>query len=130
MTSGDDDLLMADLRRVAASADPMPRHVDESARAVLATRRLGEELAALLTDSALQAELVRSTDDVRLLYFESPHVSLELEVEPESGHGVGVKGLVTGATGDAVVESAGTRRLAAIAPEGWFSVAGLPRGAT
>jgi hypothetical protein len=124
-----DDELMAALRRIAAEVDPVPEPVTESARAALATRRLDEELAALLTDSALQADLVRGDEDVRLLSFESGRISVELQVEPAGGR-VSVKGLATGAAGEVVVESAGTRRSTTIDPEGWFSLADLPRGTT
>jgi hypothetical protein len=130
MTSDADDELMARLRRIAAAAEPTPKYVTESGHAALSTRRLDEELAALLVDSALQPEIVRGSDDgVRLLVFESGQVSVELQVE-DAGIVLSVRGLVTGASGEVVVESAGVRRPTPIDPEGWFSMSGLPHGAT
>jgi hypothetical protein len=121
--------LMARLRNAAAELDPVPAHVLAAARAALDTRRLDEELAALVADSALADAGVRAADaEVRLLSFEAADVSLELQVEYR-GDDVSVRGLVTGATGDAVIEVAGERHTAPV-DEGWFAVTGLPRGAT
>lgn len=121
--------LMARLRNAAAELDPVPDHVLAAARAALSTRRLDEELAALVADSALADAGVRAADaEVRLLSFETADVSLELQVEYRGGE-VAVRGLVTGAAGDAVVEVAGERHTALV-DEGWFAVTGLPRGAT
>ncbi len=121
--------LMARLRAAAAELDPVPQHVLAAARAALATRRLDEELATLVADSALADAGVRAADaDVRLLSFEAGEVSLELQVEYR-GDEVSVRGLVTGAAGDAVVEVAGERHPVPV-DEGWFAVTGLPRGAT
>jgi hypothetical protein len=126
----DDDELMAGLRRIADVVDPVPDTVTENARAALSLGRLDHELATLLIDSALQSDLVRGAeDDVRLLTFESPRVSVELQAEP-AGDRVSVRGLVTGAAGEIVVESAGEGRSTAIDPEGWFNLPGVPHGAT
>jgi hypothetical protein len=133
MTEHEDDPaieeLMARLRDAAAVADPVPGHVLAAARAALDTRRLDEELAALVADSALADAGVRAADaEVRLLSFEAADVTLELQVEYR-GDEVAVRGLVTGAAGDAVVEVAGVRHTVPV-DEGWFAVTGLPRGAT
>jgi len=130
MTGTSDDELLARLRNAANELDPVPEHVLAAARAAITTRRLDEELAELIADSALAGAVgVRAAgEEVRLLSFESADVSLELQVEYQ-GAEVAVRGLVTGATGEAVVEVAGTRHAAPI-DDGWFAVTGLPRGAT
>ncbi|WP_370941819.1 carboxypeptidase-like regulatory domain-containing protein [Amycolatopsis sp. cg5] len=124
-----DDELMADLRRIAAETDPVPRHVSERARAALATRSADAELAALLLDSTLRPDLVRGTDDVRLLSFESATVSVELQVTAHR-RGHTVVGLLVGAAGEVVADSAGTRRSTTTGPDGWFTFADLPSGPT
>jgi hypothetical protein len=128
-----DDELLAELRDAAAEADPVPDLVLRSARAALATRDLDAELAALSLDSDLAAPgAVRADgDDVRLLSFESPRVSVELQVEYSGGR-ASVRGLVSGAQagGEAVIEVAGERHARPIDADGWFTATGLPRGAT
>lgn len=124
MISDDDDLL-AGLRRAAAIVDPVPESVAAQARAAFATRRLDEELAELLLDSALAANAVRSDGDVRVLSFEASGVTVELQVEANS-----VRGLAIGAGGQAVVETPEGRRSVPIGPDGWFSVPDLPAGPT
>jgi hypothetical protein len=126
-----DEELLGELRAAAAQADPVPDLVLRQARAALATRDLDAELADLAFDSALAAAgAVRAEgDDVRLLSFESPRVSVELQVEYADGRVV-LRGLVTGATGDAVIEVAGERHTRPIDDDGWFTAAGLPRGTT
>ncbi|WP_410644059.1 hypothetical protein [Amycolatopsis sp. lyj-346] len=126
-----DDELMDVLRAAADRADPVPDLVLRQARAALTTRDLDAELAELAFDSDLaEAGTVRADgDDVRLLSFEAARVSVELQVEYANGR-VSLRGLITGATGDAVIEVAGERHTRPIGAEGWFTAAGLPRGAT
>ncbi|WP_103336308.1 hypothetical protein [Amycolatopsis sp. CA-126428] len=126
-----DDELMDVLRAAAAEADPVPDLVLRQARAALTTRDLDAELADLAFDSDLaEAGTVRAAgDDVRLLSFESPRVSVELQVEYAGGR-VSLRGLITGATGEALIEAAGERHTSPIGAEGWFAATGLARGAT
>ncbi|NBH08795.1 hypothetical protein [Amycolatopsis sp. SID8362] len=126
-----DDELMDVLRAAAAEADPVPELVLSQAKAALSTHDLDAELAELAFDSDLaEAGAVRADgEDVRLLSFESARVSVELQVEYADGR-VSLRGLITGATGDAVIEVAGERHVRPIGAEGWFTAAGLPRGAT
>jgi hypothetical protein len=124
-----DDELMAALSRSAAIADPVPGAVDAAARAALTTRRLDEELATLLLDSALVgADSVRADGpDVRLLSFETEDVTLELQVERG---GTFLRGLAVGTTGPAVVETPGESRSVHIDETGSFTVTELPGGPT
>jgi hypothetical protein len=119
----EDDETMADLRRIANQADPVPTHVGDAARAAFATRRLDDELAELLLDSELASQVRSAADDVRVLSFEAAGVSIELQVEQST-----LRGLVSGASGHAVVESAGDSHEVPI-DDGWFTVAG-PKGPT
>jgi hypothetical protein len=124
----EDDELMAELARIAVLADPPPDLVGAAGRAALTTRRLDEELARLVEDSALGAvALVRGGDTVRLLTFEHGDVSLELQVEQVGGR-VTVRGLILGATGPVTVDTPTGERTARIGPEGWFSIDDLPTG--
>jgi hypothetical protein len=127
----EDDQLLDALREAATRVDPVPDLVLRNARAALTTRDLDAELAELTLDSELAAAgTVRADgDDVRLLSFTAAQVSVELQVEYADGR-VSLRGLVTGATGDAVVEVAGERHARPIDGDGWFTAAGLPRGAT
>ncbi|MGX7826202.1 hypothetical protein ACTG9Q_14025 [Actinokineospora sp. 24-640] len=125
----DDDRLVDLLRGTAARIDPPPPAVAEAARAALSTRRVDEELAALIADSDLVgAGVVRDGgDEPRLLVFETAGVSLELQVE-HVGARVVLRGLVTGARGPVVVETPGGRHTAQLDAEGWFTVPGLAAG--
>lgn len=125
-----DDDLLARLRDAAARLDPPPRPVVDAARAALSTRRLDDELATLVTDSELVGSgVVRAEDgEPRLLSYETAAVSLELQVEHVRDRVV-LRGLVTGAGGEAEVETASGRHTASIGADGWFTVTGLPTGA-
>jgi hypothetical protein len=121
------DALEADLRRIAALADPPPARVHHAALAAFATRRIDEELAELVRDSDLApAGDLRAEDDVRLLSFEHLGVSVELQVQ--HGRRTSVHGVVTGATGDVVLELLGERLTAGIDDDGWFALADVPGG--
>jgi hypothetical protein len=79
----DDDVLMDELRALAAANDPVPPHVLAAARGSYTWRTIDAELAGLVYDSALDAErltAVRSQDTVRLLTFETAELAIELEV--------------------------------------------------
>jgi len=78
-----DDRLVEELRRVAALADPVPPRVLDAARGSFTWRTIDAELAELAFDSAAQAgnlALVRSSGGRRLLTFDSPNLSIEVEV--------------------------------------------------
>ena len=122
-----DDELMDRLRRLAAEVDPVPELVVASARAAFLTRRLDEELAVLLRDSATAPATVRgAAAGPRLLSYESGEVSLELEVE-HVGRYVELRGLVLGTAGDVEVDTGSTGTHVTRPDEhGWFAAAALP----
>lgn len=81
----DDDSLLADLKQALAEAGPITETMRAAGRAAYSWRSVDAELelAALVFDSEVDAgALVRDgTDDVpRSLVFESPEVSLHLEL--------------------------------------------------
>ena len=125
-----DEALINRLRKIATFVDDPPPLLDLAARAALSSRRLDGELAELMMDSDLsQAALVRGPDDgVRLLSFETSSVCVELQVEQQQDR-LSLRGLVTGASGAAVVETTSESRTVPIDAEGWFVVDDLPRGA-
>lgn len=125
----DDDDLMARLRHIAADVEGVPDLVDESARAAFLTRRLDDEIATLLGDSATHPATVRAgTPAPRLLSYESGPVSLDLEVDDDPDGGHRLRGLVTGAEGDVEVDAGpGTTLPAVVDDLGWFTVT-VPRG--
>lgn len=83
MTDHPDDILLDELRALAREHDPVPQRVLDAARGSYTWRTIDAELAALVYDSALDAEAlaaVRSADTVRLLTFETDELAIELEV--------------------------------------------------
>lgn len=102
----DDNEILEALRQTAAKIEPVGPEVLEAARAAFTWRRIDEELAELVADSARDQDLagVRGTDGVRLLTFEvSGGVVVELEVAHE-GAGLRVLGqLVPSRPGEACI---------------------------
>jgi hypothetical protein len=138
-SEGEDDRLIERLRAIALEADPPPTLVTAAAEAALLTRRLDTELALLVADSGGELpRLARGEDEqVRMLTFEAASVVIELEIRSagSTGGSLSLRGLVTGAAGEVVVETgnpgspAGTvRRAAALNAEGWFTMDGLESG--
>ncbi|MGI5214785.1 hypothetical protein [Plantactinospora sp. CA-290183] len=132
----DDDLLMAELRRIARSADPPPELVLATGRSALSTLRLDEELAELVADSEVTpGQLVRGDETIRLLSFEYGSVQIELQIEtppestgPSRSAGRTLRGLVTGASGAVGVETPEGERGAVLDAQGWFGMPELPPG--
>lgn len=112
----DDDFLEV-LRAAADEFDPVPAGVVRDASAALALRTIDAELAELVESEAL----VRGDGPVTLA-FESERVAVNLEIDDDV-----VRGLVTGAEGEAVVETPRSRRAVPIAG-GRFTATEVPRG--
>ena len=144
MSDPADDELVAELRRVASTIDPVPDDVRTAARAAISTRDLDRQLADLIADSAggddevqgsaAAFEQVRTwTGDgpasSRLLSFAGGDVQVDLEVS-EHGDGVDVMGQFTGASiGECVLEYANGERLPLeVDSLGRFLVNGVRRG--
>ncbi len=77
----DDERLISRLAALAREADPAPPDLYELGRATFQLHRIDDELAELVADSWLDSRAVRAgTADVRLLSFEGPGASLELQI--------------------------------------------------
>lgn len=126
-----DDELIQRLRMLAAQADPVPELVTEAARAAFLMRRIDAELAELVLDSAVDAGpvLVRGAEDdsVRMLSFETPTLSIEVQVTEVDGLR-SLLGQVSGAAGTLDVETVSGRSTVPIDALGRFSVSGVPTG--
>jgi hypothetical protein len=82
-TGDGDDRLVDELRRITEIVDPVPTRVLEAARGSFTWRTIDADLAELAYDSAIDPEaaaLVRNSTPRRLLSFESPELSVEMEV--------------------------------------------------
>lgn len=133
---GDDEQLLAELRRVVASADPVPDEVRQFARAAFTMRALDAELAELLADSAADSAAgtalsrTRSAGPVRLLSFGSadgdPELELQVERAGSSRHLVGQ--LLGASAGSVTVETEVGRTDVALDDAGVFTVRGLRGG--
>lgn len=85
MTTDGDDELLARLAATVAGAEEPPDAVAELARLSFGLRRVDEELAELVADSALDVAPVgvrAGTGAPRLLTFEASETELELQVTP------------------------------------------------
>jgi len=99
-----DEELLGRLRLVVDQLDPMPAHFADGAKALLGLRRLDEELAELVRDSAEERGrllAVRGEGDVRLISFETGPVTVELQVTERGA----VRDLVAQVSGTAVVRA-------------------------
>ena len=129
----DDDALLAELRRVVGQVDPIPEPVQIAARAAIEWRTLDAELAALVHDSAVEADalLVRGTAiGPRVLTFAAPDLTIEVEAEvvDETGSLRLVGQLVPPQAADVTVRH-GDELIAARADErGRFAVRGVAPG--
>jgi hypothetical protein len=94
MNPTDDDILLDELRRVLADIDPVPAPVRLAARAAIEWRTIDAELAALVSDSIVDepALAMRGTAEPRMLTFETPELTIELEAEPAGPNGVRIVG--------------------------------------
>ncbi len=80
-TSDEDERLLRELRQAASRLDPAPGAVVAAAQASFTWRTIDAELAELTFDSAVDdTTTVRGGAGPRLLAFEAPGVSVEVEV--------------------------------------------------
>jgi hypothetical protein len=125
-----EDALMARLGGLLDRLDPVPAEVVTEARALFGLRRLDEELAELVRDSAEDRGgllVVRGEGDVRLISFETGPVTVELQVT-ERGTARDLVAQVMGtALARAEVETSAGRREVPV-EDSLFSVDGVPAG--
>jgi hypothetical protein len=125
-----DEALLARLREVLDRVDPMPPQLPDAAKALFGLRRLEEELAELVRDSAEEHGrllAVRGEGDVRLISFETGPVTVELQVT-ERGE---LRDLVAQVSGTAVaraeVETSAGRQHVQL-DDSLFTLDGVPAG--
>jgi hypothetical protein len=129
-----DDELLDELRGIAARVDPTPEFVISAAKAAYTWRTIDDELAELaeLTfDSALEeqgAGAVRGADGPRALTFETPDVTIELEVTVTGNARTLVGQVVPPEAGRAEIRHAGGVAEAEVDELGRFSVERVERG--
>jgi hypothetical protein len=126
-----DEALLGRLRLAVDQLDPVPPQLAESARALLGLRRLDEELAELVRDSAEERDrllAVRGEGDVRLISFETGPVTVELQVTERGS----MRDLVAQVSGTAVaraeVETASGGRSTVPVEDSLFTLDGAPAG--
>jgi hypothetical protein len=125
-----DEAMLIRLGAVLDELDPMPSEVLSEGRALFGLRRLDEELAELVRDSAEDRSrllAVRGEGDVRLISFETGPVTVELQVTERGA----VRDLVAQVTGTALVgaevETSAGRRDIPI-EDSLFTVEDIPAG--
>ena len=125
-----DEAMLVRLGAVLDELDPMPAEVLSEGRALFGLRRLDEELAELVRDSAEDRSgllAVRGEGDVRLISFETGPVTVELQVTERGA----VRDLVAQVTGTALVgaevETSAGRRDIPI-EDSLFTVEDIPAG--
>jgi len=129
-----DEALMTRLRDIAERIDPVPDLVYELGRAAFSLRSLDAELAELVDDSALHTDSfagVRSADSaVRMLYYESSELAVELHVTHREGRRSGLGQVIGGSATEVRVESTnrGDGQTVQIDDLGRFDLADLPGG--
>lgn len=88
-TDDADDAVLAELRGLGARLDPVPPEALAAARSAIAWRTMDAELAKLTADTSVEEAMagVRGTAAPTLLTFESPDLTVELEVLESEGGG-------------------------------------------
>jgi hypothetical protein len=86
----EEEQLLTELRQLGRLLDPVPAEVLFAARGSLAWRRVDAELAELSFDSLVDGDLelagVRSGDSVRMVSFDGPDLTVEVEVAGLGDH--------------------------------------------
>lgn len=125
-----DDQLVADLRRVAARADPVPEALLTAASAAFGLRELDARVAELVRDSAVgaSATAVRGPG-ARMLSFEAADTVIECEVTARGGRRDVIGQLVGAVAALLQVQVAGATAVdVPVDGHGRFSVGDLPAG--
>lgn len=126
-----DDVLLDELRRIAAVADPIPDTLVQAGRESLTWLRVDAELAELLSDSIVddeRLELVRSSGGVRAVTFEADGFTIELDILGEGARRTIVGLLVPAATAEIEVQTSGAPLMVAADTHGRFRAENVPEG--
>jgi hypothetical protein len=131
MTPTDDDILIDELRRVFAAIDPIPEPVQIAARAAIEWHTIDAELAALVSDSIVDEPVlaVRGAGQPRMLTFEAPGLTIELEAESGGGDTLRLVGQLVPPQAAQIAVHYGDDLIATRADAGGrFVAAGVDRG--
>jgi len=126
-----DDLLLDELRRIAAVVDPIPDTLVQAGRESLTWLRVDAELAELLSDSIVddeRLELVRSSGGVRAVTFEADGFTIELDILREGAHRTIVGLLVPAATAEIEVQTSVAPLTVEADTHGRFRAENVPEG--
>ena len=107
-----EELLLGELRRIAAVIDPIPEALLHAGRESLTWLRVDAELAELLADSVVDDEVlahVRSSGGVRAVRFETDGLTIELDILGEGAHRTLVGQLVPAGTAEIEVQTSDAR---------------------
>ena len=126
-----DEVLLADLRRIASVVDPLPDSLVHAGRESLTWRRVDAELAALLSDSSVddhRLALVRSTGSARAVAFEAGDFTIELDILGSGAQRTLVGQLVPPRPAMIEVQTTESRTTVEADEHGRFRVEGVPVG--
>jgi hypothetical protein len=125
------DLLLDELRRVAAVVDPIPQALVHAGRESLTWLRVDAELAELLSDSVVDDErlaLVRSSGGVRAVTFEADGFTIELDILGDGAQRTLVGQLVPAAIAEIEVQTSPVPTTVTADTHGRFRVENVPAG--
>ena len=126
-----DELLLGELRRIAAVVDPIPEALLHAGRESLTWLRVDAELAELLSDSMVDDEVlahVRSSGGVRAVTFEADGFTIELDILGEGAHRTLVGQLVPAGAAEIEVQTSEAAQTVAADTHGRFRAENVPEG--
>ena len=126
-----EELLLGELRRIAAVVDPIPEALLHAGRESLTWLRVDAELAELLSDSIVDDEVlahVRSSGGVRAVTFEADGFTIELDILGEGAHRTLVGQLVPAGTAEIEVQTSEAAQTVAADAHGRFRAENVPEG--
>ena len=126
-----EELLLGELRRIAAVIDPIPEALLHAGRESLTWLRVDAELAELLSDSVVDDEVlahVRSSGGVRAVRFEADGFTIELDILGEGAHRTLVGQLVPAGTAEIEVQTSEAPQTVEADAHGRFRAENVPEG--
>jgi hypothetical protein len=123
--------LWQELRAAIGTADPIPPEVLRAARESFTWRTIDAELAALAYDSVIDrptSNVTRGSEGPRMLTFEAPQLTVELEVTTQGSRRQLVGQLIPPRRARVAVRHHGGTALVEADELGRFSAGDLPRG--
>jgi hypothetical protein len=125
-----DDQLLAELRDIAAQADPVPAPLLDAARSAFELRDLDAMLAELVHDSTVDAPTmaIRGGGAERMLSFTAQAVAVECQITTRGSRRDLLGQLVGSQAEEMDVQITGAVTTVPVNDAGRFSVRGLPAG--